>query len=149
MGKNVSQVTRNEDFLVCLNCFASVFVLPLRWLVGLAANNHDKHHSLPIMHHHLSGGGFFFAYEDLGNIFYLWFPTCAFFFFEVEISLCTLIPSLCQDESIVAQWAETTVAKCSLTSCVWSHFQIGSYNIPGQWHSQPTSTLLGQGCMRV
>ena len=30
--------------------------------------------------------------------------------------------SLCQDQSTVAQWAETTMTKCSLTSCVWACF---------------------------
>ena len=44
-----------------------------------------------------------------------------FFFFEVEISSCPLIPlSLCQDQSTMAQQAEMTVAKCSLTSCMSS-----------------------------
>ena len=39
-------------------------------------------------------------------------------FFKVEISSRTLIHSLCQDQSTVAQRAKTTVAKCFLTSCV-------------------------------
>ena len=39
-------------------------------------------------------------------------------FFKVEISSCTLIPLLFQDQSTVAQRAETTVAECFLTSCV-------------------------------
>ena len=34
--------------------------------------------------------------------------------------------SLCQDRSTVAQRAETTVAKCPLTSCVWARFLIDS-----------------------
>ena len=42
-----------------------------------------------------------------------------------------------------------TAAECSLTSCVWTRFRIGSYTMPGQWHSQPTPTSLGQGCQRV
>ena len=40
------------------------------------------------------GGGSFLTCEDLGRMFDHSFPTCAFFlsfFFEVEISLCTLI----------------------------------------------------------
>ena len=38
--------------------------------------------------------------------------------FEVEIAHTHLLHSLCQDQSTVAQRAEMTVAKCSLTSCV-------------------------------
>ena len=39
--------------------------------------------------------------------------------FEVEISSRRLLPFfLCQDQSTVAQRAETTVAECSLVSCV-------------------------------
>ena len=34
--------------------------------------------------------------------------------------------------------AETTVAECSLTSCVWARFLIDSLSMPGQRHSQPT-----------
>ena len=45
-------------------------------------------------------------------------PACALIFFEVEISSRTLIPLLSQDQSTVAQRAETTVAECSLTSRV-------------------------------
>ena len=53
------------------------------------------------------------------------FPACAFLLLllgggglEAEISSCTLIPLLGQDQSIVAQQTETTVGECSLTSCV-------------------------------
>ena len=42
-----------------------------------------------------------------------------------------------QDQSTVAQWAETTVAESSLTSCVWAHFLIGSHTVPGQQHGSP------------
>ena len=31
----------------------------------------------------------------------------------------------------MAQWAETTVAECSLTSCVWARFRRGSHTLPG------------------
>ena len=41
-----------------------------------------------------------------------------FFFFKVEISSRTLISSLGQDQSTVAQRADTAVTECSLTSCV-------------------------------
>ena len=51
--------------------------------------------------------------------------------------------SLGQDKSTVAQRAETTVAKCSLTSCMWVCFRIGSHIMPGQQHSQPSWTSLG------
>ena len=40
-------------------------------------------------------------------------------------------------QSTVAQWAETTVAESSLTSCVWAHFLIGSHTVPGQQHGSP------------
>ena len=52
-----------------------------------------------------------------GRLFDQPFPDCAFFFFfKVEIRLRTLIPLFWQDQSIVAQRAETTVAECSPTS---------------------------------
>ena len=57
--------------------------------------------------------------------------------------------SLCQDKSTVAQRAEMTVAECSLTSCMLAHFWIGSHTMPGQQHSKPTPTSLGQGCVHV
>ena len=54
-----------------------------------------------------------------------------------------------QDQRTRAQWAETTVAQCVLTSYVWARLLIGPHAKSGQRHSQPTSTSLGQGCMRV
>ena len=59
-----------------------------------------------------------------------------FFFFEVEISLRTLIPLffLCQDQPKVAQRAEMTVVKCSLMSCMWARFLIGSHTMPTIQH---------------
>ena len=63
---------------------------------------------------------------------------------------CTYIfHPLHQDQSTVAQWAEMTVVKCSLTSCVWACFHIGSHTMPGKQHSQSTPTSLGPGCTRV
>ena len=79
-----------------------------------------------------SCGGFTLASEDLGRMFNHSFLVCTFFFFKLEISLCTLIPLL---------------AKCSLTSCVWAHFGICFNTVPGQWHGQPAQTSLGQGYM--
>ena len=49
----------------------------------------------------------------------------------------------------MAQRAEMTVAECSLMSCLLARFLIGSHTMPRQQHSQPTWTLLGEGCMRV
>ena len=67
------------------------------------------------------GGGFFLACENFGRMFDNSFSTYDFFllllFFKVEISLRKLIP-LCQDQSTMAQRAETTVTEGSLTSCV-------------------------------
>ena len=37
------------------------------------------------------------------------------------------------------------MTECSLTSCVRARFLISSHTKPGQWHSQPTPTSLGQG----
>ena len=65
----------------------------------------------------------------------------ALFFLKWRFCLCTLIPLFMS----MVQWAEMTVAKCSLTSCFW----IGSCTMPGQWHSQPTPTSLGQRCVHV
>ena len=64
----------------------------------------------------------FLACEDIGRLFDHSFLACPFFFFffffEVEISSRTLIPLFMPDQSTVAQPAKTTVAECSLTSCV-------------------------------
>ena len=73
----------------------------------------------------------------------------ALFFFKVEISSCMLIPLFIPLFS--PQWLSKlmTVAKCSLTSCMWAHFRIGSHMMPRQQHNQPTPTLLGCGCMHI
>ena len=68
-------------------------------------------------------------------------------FLKVELSLRRRIPLLCQDQSSVAQRTEMTVTKCSLMSCVWGRLMIGSQTMPTQGHSQPTPTLLDQGCV--
>ena len=36
-----------------------------------------------------------------------------------------------------------TVAECSLTTCVWARFLIGSHTMPGQGHGQHTLNSLG------
>ena len=54
---------------------------------------------------------FFLACEDFGGRFDDSFPA------RVEISSSTQFHFLCQDQSTVAQRAETTVAECSLASC--------------------------------
>ena len=41
------------------------------------------------------------------------------------------------------------MTECSLTSCMWARFLIGSHTMPAQRHSQPTPTSLGQRCMSV
>ena len=57
------------------------------------------------------GGGFFLACEDFGRMFDHSFSVCTFFFFfEVEVSSRTQIPLFMQNQSTVAQRAETTVA---------------------------------------
>ena len=71
-----------------------------------------------------------------------------FFFFFLKERLY-IFHSLGQNQSMVAQHAETTVVKCSMRSRVSARFLIGSNAMPGQWHCQPTLTLMGQGCMQV
>ena len=66
----------------------------------------------------------------------------ALFLLQAEISSRTLIPLLGYDQSTVVQRAETSLAACSLRSCVWAHFQIGSHTMPGQRHSQLTLRFL-------
>ena len=95
--------------------------------------------------------GFYLLARILGECSTIQFPPALFFFFffEVVINSRSLIPLIIQDQSTVAQRAETNVAECSLTSCVSARFLIGFHSMPRQRHSQPTLTSLGQGCMRV
>ena len=100
------------------------------------------------------GGGFFHACQDLGRMFDHSFPTCSSLSLSLSLLKCRLARALyfrclCQYQSTVAQRAETTVAECSLTICVWVRFQIGPHTMHGQRHSQPTPTSLSQGCMRA
>ena len=57
-----------------------------------------------------------------------------FFFLMWRLARPHLFHSVYQDQSTVAQRAEMTVAKWSLTG-VWAHFQIDSNTMPRQWHS--------------
>ena len=43
----------------------------------------------------------------------------------------------------MVQQAETTMAKCSLTSCMRAHFPIDLHAKPGQQHTQPIPTSKG------
>ena len=52
-------------------------------------------------------------------------PRLRFFFFKWNLTGAHLFHSLGQDQSPVAQRAETTVTECSLTSCVWTRFLTG------------------------
>ena len=72
------------------------------------------------------------------------FLACAFFIyiFKGRSSRAHKFHPLGQDQSTVAQRAETTVSECSLTSCAWARFPIGAQTMPGQRHSQPTPTSL-------
>ena len=63
-------------------------------------------------------GGLFFACEDSGRTFDQLFPAWAFF--KEEISTRTISPLLGQDQSTVAQRAETTMAERSLKCSVIS-----------------------------
>ena len=55
-----------------------------------------------------------------------------------------LFHSLCQDQSTVAQRAEMTLAKCSLTSCTWARFQWGSHTMLRQWYSRPMTCAVSK-----
>ena len=100
---------------------------------------------------HLSGG-LFLVCEDLGRTLDNSFPASTFFFFKVVICLCTLIPlfrprwghggSASWDDW---DWEWEFPDELHVNSC----FLIGSHTMPGQWHSQPTPTSLGQRCMCV
>ena len=68
-----------------------------------------------------------------------------FHFLKWKSALAHKVPSLCQYQSIVAQRIETTVAECSLTSCVRARFRKASHTMPGQRRSQPTPISLGSG----
>ena len=82
--------------------------------------------------------------RKFGGKVWQFIPYLHFLFFSRR-SVCThQFHFLGQDQSTVAQRAETTVAEYSLTSCMWARLRIGSYAMPGQ-HSQPTPTMLGQG----
>ena len=63
--------------------------------------------------------GFFLACKDFWETVRKFIPRLRFcFFFKAEIRSRILIPLLGQDQFTVARRAETTVAECSLTSCV-------------------------------
>ena len=62
-------------------------------------------------------------------------PCLRSFFLKWRSAHAHLFHSLGQDQSTVAQRAETTVTKCSLMSSMWACFLIGSHTMPGQWHS--------------
>ena len=73
------------------------------------------------------GDGSFLACEDFGRMFDHSFLGCAFFFLyffffffflKLRLARAHYFHSLSQDQSTVAQQAETTVAECSLTSFV-------------------------------
>ena len=76
-------------------------------------------------------------------------PHQCFFFFKWRLTCANWFHSLGQDQSTVAQPAEKIVTECSLTRCIWARFLTDSHTLPGQRHSQPTPTSMGQRCMRV
>ena len=65
----------------------------------------------------------------------------SFLFLKRRLAPAHICYSLCKDQSTVAQRAKTTVAECSLASCVLARFRIGSHTMPGQRHNQSTRTL--------
>ena len=94
-------------------------------------------------------GGFFLACKDFGRVFDSSFSACTFFF-KVEISSRRLIP--------LSRPGSVQNGSASLDDCdrvfpdelrVSARFVIVSHTVPGQRHSQPTPTSMGQRCMRV
>ena len=77
----------------------------LLWLTGLKAS---------------TGGDFFLACEEFWRMFDNSLPACAFllFFLKWRLTRAHYFHSLGQDQSTVAQQAETTVTECSPPSCV-------------------------------
>ena len=68
-------------------------------------------------------GGVFLTCEDFGKMFNHSFPACTFFlflffFFKWRLARAHQFHSLGQDQSTLAQRAETTVAEYFLTSCM-------------------------------
>ena len=82
---------------------------------------------------------------SIGKMF-IHFPP-ALFFFTRRLARAHLFNSLRKDQSTLAQRAQTTVAECSLTKCVWARFRIGSKTMPAQQHSQPTPSLDQHACV--
>ena len=62
---------------------------------------------------------FFLAYVDLRERFDASFPACIYFLRSVCMHHFHFFG---QDQPTVAQWAEMTVDKCCLTSCIWTRF---------------------------
>ena len=83
------------------------------------------------------GGGFFLACKDFGRMLSLFIPRLHFFL-KWRLACAHQFHSLGQDQSTVAHQAKTSVAECSLTSCMWACFQIASHTMPGQQHTQPS-----------
>ena len=81
---------------------------------------------------HSDGDSFFLACEDFWKKVGSFIPRLRFFIFFLSGALLEF-QSLGQGQFTVAQRAETTV----------------SHTMPGQRHSQPTPTSLGQGSVRV
>ena len=83
--------------VVWLSLLRSDRTLAVRAWEGFTSASHGLCPVLCLKHfRYCSGDGLFLACEDLGRMFDCSFPACAlffsFFFFEVEISLSTLIP---------------------------------------------------------
>ena len=96
--------------------------------------------------------GILLACEEFGRRLDRSYPACVcvfFFFLKWRLARAHQFYSLGQDQSTVAQQAETIVVDCSLSSCMCARFVIGSYALPGQQHRQPSPTSLGQGCVQV
>ena len=102
-------------------------------------------------HIHPGGCSFFLACKDFGRIVQQFIPHLRFnyFFLKWRLANAHYFHSLGQDQSKVAQRAQTTLTECSLTCCVRARFPIGSQTMPGQRPSQPTPTSLGPGCVSI
>ena len=99
---------------------------------------------------YVSYGVFFLAWEGSTRMFDNSFTACAFFLlffssslFKSRLGSAHYLHSIGQDQSTVAQRAETTVADCSLTRCVWGLFLTGSHTTPAQRHKSVYSDIVG------
>ena len=76
------------------------------------------------------------------------FPTCTFcFVFKWRLGHACYFHSLGQDQSIVAQRAEMSVAELYLMSCILASLLVGFHILPAQWHGPLQLRLVKGVCV--